>query len=518
MEKGKKCPNCGYVSTKNEEFCPNCDRFEPTFEDFTKELTSENIVEEPVEVPVVEPTIEKESETPVAIEPESVETAVEQPTEVVEASVEPVSEPTDEPVAVDPVEPQIEKFDAKEVIPEDPYAVKTDPVSNDSVVPKKESTPSSLTDSEPTAPKKNYNKLIGIVVIAALVIGGSIFGFTKYQAKKEADQIAAVKKEAALLENDLNKLYFNEEKVFLSETFTEDSLQDLESQVAEFKEAKYVTELKPVVADLRNRGDLLLSVNNLFKEPLIKGDKLVEGSVLKQAEATVPKGIDKPADKFEELINKGLKVASDQVAANKKAKELMAKVYGEEAKKEATRAQYDEAKAAVKTLKDSSLQQDYDTKLAKVDTLIVAEEKKEAQRKADEKAAAIAQAEASLAAQPQVPQTTTPPVASTSNNGQWTYRTGIALPNESTGTTYGDWSWGEGIQAKVINECLKRGYIIEGGYELRQRIIINGEAYYDLFATSTQSPLLKGRSDSELPIYLVTINAKTGWFKGEGPN
>lgn len=515
MEKGKKCPNCGYVSTKNEEFCPNCDRFEPTFEDFTKELATEKVVETPEpEVVAVEPIIEEEPETPVAIEP------VVEPAE--ELAPEPVVSSAEEPVvALEPEltpEPQIEKFAAKEVIPEDPYANKADPASNDSFVSKKEPGKTTPKKSEPTPPKKNYNKLIAIIVLAVLVIGGSVFGFTKYQAKKEADQVTAVKKEAALLENDLDKLYFNEEKVFLSETFSEDTLKDLESQVADFKEAKYVTDLKPVVVDLRKRGDLLTSVNNLFKEPVIKGDKIVENSLLKQVEAIVPKAIEKPADKFEELINKGLKVANDQVAANKKAKELVAKVYGDDAKKEATRAQYDEAKAAVKRLKDSSLQKDYDTKLAKVDTLIVAEEKKETQRKADEQAAAIAQAEASLAAQAQAPQAATPPANNTVQNNNQGTRTGIALPNESSGTTYGDWSWGEGIQAKIINECIRRGYIVEGGYELRQRTIINGEAYYDLFATSTLSSLLKDRSDSELPIYLVTINAKTGWFKGEGPN
>ncbi|WP_314068612.1 cell division site-positioning protein MapZ family protein [uncultured Vagococcus sp.] len=516
MEKGKKCPNCGYVSTKNEEFCPNCDRFEPTFEDFTKELGLDKGQTPEAEVVAVEPTIEEEPETPVAVEPEISEPVAEPPVVPSQPIEEPMIEPMVEPIPEPTPEPQIEKFAAKEVIPEDPYETKADPASNDSFVSKKAPVASQSEMNEPTPPKKNYNKIIALVVLALLVIGGSVFGFTKYQAKKEADQVVAIKKEAALLENDLDKLYFNEEKVFLSENFDGDTLKELEGQVADFKEAKYVADLKPVVADLKERGDLLVSVNNLFKEPLIKGDKLVEGSVLKQAEAVVPKGIEKPADKFEELVNKGLKVASDQVAANKKAKELVAKVYGDDAKKEATRAQYDEAKGAVKSLKDSSLQKDYDTKLAKVDALIVAEEKKETQRKADEQAAAIAQAQASLTAQ--APQTQTPQASGSQTNNQGTYRTGIALQNESSGTTYGDWSWGEGIQAKIINECIRRGYIVEGGYELRQRIIINGEAYYDLFATSTQSSLLKDRSESELPIYLVTINAKTGWFKGEGPN
>ena len=46
--------------------------------------------------------------------------------------------------------------------------------------------------------------------------------------------------------------------------------------------------------------------------------------------------------------------------------------------------------------------------------------------------------------------------------------------------------------------------------------IENGEGYYNLFATNTKSSLLKGISEKALPYYIVTINCKTGYFRGNG--
>lgn len=43
---------------------------------------------------------------------------------------------------------------------------------------------------------------------------------------------------------------------------------------------------------------------------------------------------------------------------------------------------------------------------------------------------------------------------------------------------------------------------------------MNGEGYYNLYATNNQSKLLEGTTEKNVHMYLVTINAKTGWFKG----
>jgi hypothetical protein len=54
----------------------------------------------------------------------------------------------------------------------------------------------------------------------------------------------------------------------------------------------------------------------------------------------------------------------------------------------------------------------------------------------------------------------------------------------------------------VINICISRGYIASTGWYLNPVDIINGNGYYNLIAADGH--------------YLVTINCKTGWFRGRG--
>ncbi len=79
------------------------------------------------------------------------------------------------------------------------------------------------------------------------------------------------------------------------------------------------------------------------------------------------------------------------------------------------------------------------------------------------------------------------------------------------------WAWNPGIKEDVISEVISRGYVVDGGYSLVPKYIENGEGFYDLYAT-TNSKLFPNSKASEFPLYVVTINAKTGWFKGNGPN
>lgn len=96
---------------------------------------------------------------------------------------------------------------------------------------------------------------------------------------------------------------------------------------------------------------------------------------------------------------------------------------------------------------------------------------------------------------------------------------GVVIHGRTPGSTLeGDWSWAPGIQDNFINTAISRGYVTAGGYELRAKEIINGEAYYELYATRRDTALTQGFSDSQLPIYLVTVNAKTGSFRGGAAN
>ena len=93
------------------------------------------------------------------------------------------------------------------------------------------------------------------------------------------------------------------------------------------------------------------------------------------------------------------------------------------------------------------------------------------------------------------------------------------LPYVKKNIDYNDaaWGWAPGVQEKVIAEVISRGYVVEGGYTLVPKYIENGEGFYDLYAT-TNSKIFPKSKPEEFPLYVVTINAKTGWFKGNGPN
>ena len=70
------------------------------------------------------------------------------------------------------------------------------------------------------------------------------------------------------------------------------------------------------------------------------------------------------------------------------------------------------------------------------------------------------------------------------------------------------------MKEKVLDTVIARGYVVPGGYSLEPAKIVNGEGYYNLYATNNQSKLLEGTTEKNVHMYLVTINAKTGWFKG----
>lgn len=76
------------------------------------------------------------------------------------------------------------------------------------------------------------------------------------------------------------------------------------------------------------------------------------------------------------------------------------------------------------------------------------------------------------------------------------------------------WTWAPGVKEKVLDTVIARGYVVPGGYSLEPAKIVNGEGYYNLYATNNQSKLLEGTTEKNVHMYLVTINAKTGWFKG----
>ncbi|MEG2254993.1 MAG: cell division site-positioning protein MapZ family protein, partial [Vagococcus sp.] len=221
--------------------------------------------------------------------------------------------------------------------------------------------------------------------------------------------------------------------------------------------------------------------------------------------------IEEEKDGFDILFNKAFDEAKKQKDALKKVEDKIVVVYKDDSVvKSATREQLDEAQALVKEIPDEEVQKEFLAELKKVDTFIAESEKSKKEAEA-------------LALEAQ--QNATPPATQNNTNTQGNTQYNNPGTNNRWGNRqdavidYNDpaWAWNPGIQEKVMTEVINRGYVVEGGYTLVPKYIENGEGYYDLYAT-TNSKIFPKSKPEEFPLYVVTINVKTGWFKGNGPN
>lgn len=273
----------------------------------------------------------------------------------------------------------------------------------------------------------------------------------------------------------------------------------IDEELSKYKDHKRYDELKKEYDELSNKQKAEQSVNQLFTSPAINGNKLADKPLLKTAEP-VNLTINTGDKEFDTLMSQAITNAKDQytkVEAAKKAADSLLK--DGNVIDSVNRDQYNKANDAVKAVANQELVQTQKDELTKVDQTLKDKEKKAAEEKAAAEKAAQEKAEQEKAAQETRDRTS----SDTSQAGD---------------TSSDAYAWAPGVREKVIQTCISRGYIVEGGYSLEPVKVENGEGYYNLYATSNRASLTKGYSDSDLPMYLVTINCKTGWFKGNGPN
>lgn len=368
-----------------------------------------------------------------------------------------------------------------------PVSEETAEVSNNGEIPPEEP------QASKNSPKKSRKKLY--VTLAAIAVLGAGGGYYFHAKEVEAQRIETVKKENKALdsiEENIASYYTDDQQTFLVADKVALNTSKIDEELAHYKDNDRYDELKKAYDKLVDKQTAEHSVDQLFTDTAINGDKIVEKPLLKAAEP-VDLTIETGDKKFDQLLNQAINNAKDQytkIEAAKKAVDGLLK--DGKVNESVTRSQYTAANNAVKAVANQGLIKTQKDELVKVDQLLKDKEKKAA----DEKAAAekAAQEKAAQAAQTE---------NSTSQAGD---------------TSSDAYAWAPGVQEKVIQTCISRGYIVEGGYSLEPVKVENGEGYYNLYATSNRASLTKGYSDSDLPMYLVTINCKTGWFKGNGPN
>lgn len=366
---------------------------------------------------------------------------------------------------------------------------------------KEENTSSESQDSQESPTKKNRKKIyITLATIAVLGAGGGYY--YHHEKEVEAQRIATVKKENKELdsiEESIASYYTDDKKTYLASDKVALNTSKIAEELSRYKDNKRYDELKKDYDELVDKQKAEQSVNQLFTKEAINGDKLADTPVLKTAEA-INLSIDTGDKKFDELMNQAIDKAKDQFTKIETAKKAADSLLKDgNVIDTVNRDQYNSANNAVKEVANQTLVQTQKDQLSKVDQVLKDKEKKAAEEKAAaEKAAQEKEAQERAAQEAQ-------------------NKTSSA--NDQTGDTSGDaYAWAPGVKEKVIQTCISRGYIVEGGYSLEPVKVENGEGFYNLYATSNQASLTKGYSNSDLPMYLVTINCKTGWFKGDGPN
>ncbi len=380
--------------------------------------------------------------------------------------------------------------------------------------------------------KKKSKKVPYLALAAVLLLGGGGWAYYDHHQKVEAEVAAEAKRQRQMedLHGKLAAFYTDDHHQFIRADMIHQDLSKLKNDLSSLKNEKGYSELETTYQDIQSKIQDIQKVNEWFVAPVIVDDHLADDIKLK-ADKEI-QTIETDNTDFGKLIQQAQTEAKNQYAELQTAKEKTAIVFKDgKVVGSATRDQYKTAKEAVEKVKNTNLSAQLNEQLKQVDKMLTDKEKKEEEekKKAEEakkaaeeqakqaaQAAAAAQAAQQAAVAQAAQQEAASSTPSSSNSANQPIKS--ARASDIADASNPAWTWAPGVQSKVIATCIQRGYIVEGGYRLEKARIENGEGYYNLYATSTKSALMKGIGESALPFYIVTINCKTGWFGGNGSN
>jgi hypothetical protein len=545
------------ISQDNEEPAAEMTEEAPTETEQSAETTEKP--ESSETIPVEEPEVPAEKEEPAQAEIEAEEPIAEELAEPIEennkeqepANVESVEEVAPEPISEPVAETSVveEEAPTTEEEPSIPEEKVSESKTSKQELSKKEvlETKAAETESEQKTPlkqtemksaprKSNRKKWYGLAA-AIIILSAGGWAFYDNQQKVQAEKAAAIEqrqREMDQMENQLLAFYYDDAHEYIKTDMLGQDLTKLKQELDTFKDEKEYPDMEKTYQDIEEKIKTIQQTNELFTKPVIENDQMAENPLLKADQAVeISEESANAENGFEQLISKAQTEAKTQYEQLQEAKKQTAVVYKDDVLESANRDQYNKAKEAVDKIKNPDLAEDLKTQLKKVsDTLTAKEkaekekqekaekEKQEAEKKAQEAAAAQAAARAAAEAQAkeQAQKASQSSSASASQSNSANQPIMATRQSDIADSSNSAWNWAPGVKESVIATAIQRGYIVEGGYTLEKVRIENGEGYYNLFATSTDSALMKGIAKSALPFYIVTINCKTGWFGGNGSN
>lgn len=358
---------------------------------------------------------------------------------------------------------------------------------------------------------KNYKKMSIVLAAVVVLAGGAWFAYSQTQNPTTGTQVAKNQDELAeQTEKELNSYFTDDKQLFIKPEMVSLSPNSLKENLDSLKDSSNYNDLEALYKKVTEKQAAITNVNELFTEPVIDGSNLKEG--LLKADKQIDVARREENDDFVKLLNQGLDQAIEQYDQLQHAKAAVDVFYqNSEITSALTRETYTAAKAEVDKVKNEALRNPLNETLVKAESVLVSAETAAAQQQQAAINQAASQAN-TAAADAVVPENNNQTAAATGQqpdsstfsapnaDGVYTDPVYSVNPNDVADMSNPAWAWAPGVQEKVIATSIERGYIVAGGYSLQPARIINGEGYYNMYNSEGQ--------------YLVTINAKTGWFKG----
>ncbi|MGH1790281.1 cell division site-positioning protein MapZ family protein [Enterococcus faecalis] len=373
------------------------------------------------------------------------------------------------------------------------------------------------------APKKPSKKVVFVALAVVLLAGGSAWAYHD-QTQKAAAQEAALTKKTDTLKDELAAFYTTKEQVFIKPDMVTVSPEKLSKQVAEIKDSEEYSQLNKQIQTLKEKQQTIQQINQLFEAPIVNGNELKPAILAADQPISVKKLTGN--DPFDQLMNQAIDQANQQYNQLQKAKKAVEVIYKDgKTTNQLNRDTYQAAKAEVDKVTSDKLKKELVKQVTTADqalTKVEEEQKRIAEEQAAAEQAKQAEEQAKQAAAAKKENAKKEETVKTEANGytapnsDGVYTSPLYAPDAAdiADSSNPAWTWAPGVKEKVLDTVIARGYVVPGGYSLEPAKIVNGEGYYNLYATNNQSKLLEGTTEKNVHMYLVTINAKTGWFKG----
>lgn len=374
------------------------------------------------------------------------------------------------------------------------------------------------------APKKPSKKVAFVALAVVLLAGGSAWAYHDQTQKAAAQEAAALSKKTDTLKDELAAFYTTKEQVFIKPDMVTVSPEKLSKQVAEIKDSEEYSQLNKQIQTLKEKQQTIQQINQLFEAPIVNGNELKPAILAADQPISVKKLTGN--DPFDQLMNQAIDQANQQYNQLQKAKKAVEVIYKDgKTTNQLNRDTYQAAKAEVDKVTSDKLKKELIKQVTTADqalTKVEEEQKRIAEEQAAAEQAKQAEEQAKQAAAAKKENAKKEETAKTEANGytapnsDGVYTSPLYAPDAAdiADSSNPAWTWAPGVKEKVLDTVIARGYVVPGGYSLEPAKIVNGEGYYNLYATNNQSKLLEGTTEKNVHMYLVTINAKTGWFKG----